>query len=279
MQTRRDRSNSRYHFESLHEMGAWIDRTLPTWRGRSSADGPLRHDWTMGVTYKEAVRMAVEGWPEGADKAQEALKAFVPSTSAPDTKIDFYGFRPHVPRFCAGAPNNMIRHTRDADNGSGRVLTLLVPVNALARVRGDCMSNFGVAVAQYINQMEMQGTRIELICAFVSAVNSVRVSQTVTLKHADQPLDLAVVSFAIGHPAMFRRLGFALLERCDAPECYAYGSTKPALAADLINAPLGTIVLNGMNDANECAPTPEKALEYVSKQIEKAIQAQELPEC
>lgn len=278
MQTRIDpaKKTAAYSFASLHELGNWIASTRRTWDTEDSRTYPSARSWDLNAGYDASVEMARNGWLEGAERAQEALKEFAPATPEPDTKTDFYGFRPHVPRFCAGAPDSMIRHAPVADMGVGRVLTLIVPINAVSNVSAEHMANFGVAVAQYVNQLEMGGMRVELIGASTSLMMSSnwRVSQTFTIKNADQPLDLAVVAFAIGHPAMFRRLGFALLERCAAPTCHNYGRTAETELSDVINAPVGAIVLNGMKNANEHARTPEKALEYVSKQIEKAIEAQ-----
>lgn len=277
MQTRLTPSHERYQFDSLAELGEYVDRTPRKWRTRDSRDYAASLGWDLGAGYVTAVTMARNGWIEGAQKAQETLRAFTPATPQPDTRTDFYGFRPHVPRFCAGAPDSMIRYTEsNATSGAGRVLTLVVPVNATAGVSAQSMAHFGVAVAQYVNQMETEGTRVELIGAIVSDVRSgERCAHTWTVKHADQPLDLAVVAFSIGHPAMFRRLGFALRERCGFRDNPSYGMSSDCKISDLINPAPGTIILNGMRRANEYAPTAKRALEYVSKQIEAAITAQQ----
>lgn len=278
MQTRvKSGEYARYHFDSLSELGAYIANTPRKWRGNSSRDHYSSLDWDLHARYDACVDMARNGWTEGAQKLQEALKAFPPKTPAPDTRTDVYGFRPHVPRFCAGAPDSMIRHADVAETGAGRVLTLVVPINAMAHVDAEHMSNFGIAVTQYVNQLETDGTRVELIGAMVSTINrDPRCAHTWVIKKAEQPLDLAVVAFSMGHPGMFRRLGFALRERCDLREDRVYGQTVEALLSDFINMPPGTVILNGMQNADTYAPTPEKGLEYVSKQIDAALKAQEL---
>ena len=280
MQFRRDPQGVRYSFDSLHELGEYLHRTPRTWVDMtSSVTHAALPDWDLGAGYAESERMARQGWIEGAQKLQEALKEFTPKTSAMDTKTDFYGYRPHVPRFCAGAPDSMIRHTHsDATMGHGRVLTLAVPVNALASVGAQPMANFGTAVAQYINQLETDGMRVEVIGMMVSQVSGQRCAHSWTIKRAEQPLDPAVLAFSIGHPAMFRRLGFALRERCALPRDISYGSTVPAKVSDLIEPPLGTFVLNGMAQADTHAKTAAHALKYVTAQIERAIRQEELAE-
>lgn len=275
MQERIERSDkrARYWFESLAELARYLDNTPKTWHSNSSTGNAATRSWDLGAGYEKAWELARYGWLEGAQQAQEALKAFTPTTPAPDTKTDFYGHMPHVPRFCAGAPDCMVRKIRTPQAGAGKVLTLIVPVNATARVDAKYMRNFGLGIAQYINQLETDGIRVEVFGAFCSSISGWRVSHIWRVKRADQPLDLAVLAFAIGHPAMFRRLGFALRERCAAPQDWAYGQSVPVRADDAINAPAGAVVLNGMIDADRHARTPQTALAYITQAIDKAMEA------
>jgi hypothetical protein len=96
-----------------------------------------------------------------------------------------------------------------------------------------------------------------------------RVTFAIRVKYADQPLDLANLCFCIGHPAMFRRLGFAGIERCPAPQQTGYGAASSVKLKNFIDPAPGTVVL-AMNEANTKGRTPEKALEYITQQIETA---------
>jgi hypothetical protein len=268
-----------YAFDSLAELGRYIDDTPATWHiGHSNEYGPSAN-WDLNAGYRGAVRMAKEGWPEGARRAQQALKAFVPKTPSLALRTDFYGHMPHVPRYCAGAPDNMIRHHKEPTIGGGRVLTLYVPVNASGHTDAQSMANYGVAVAQYIQQLEADGLRVELYglsCqqGTTGAAKGWVLSFSWLLKRADQPLDLAVVTFGIGHPAMLRRLSFALSERSASPEMSSYGNPLRATKAQLINPVNGAVILNGMADAYRYADTPENALDHITKEIDAAIEAQ-----
>lgn len=266
-----------YHFDSMGELGRFLRDTPRTWDGCTTSTGRgYGNSWDLGTTYDEAERMARDGWLEGAKAAQEALKSLPLKSPAPDTVTDFYGFLPHVARFCAGAPDSMIRRAREAVGGMGKVLTLYVPVNAVGSVSAVHMRNFGVGVAQYINQLEMDGVRCELYGVMCSDQPSGgALTHSWRIKDADQPLDLAVLAFSIGHAAMFRRLGFALRERSDAPRNPGYGASRPARLTDLIDPPAGSYILNGMSVANTVARTPADALDYVRKQIDKMLETQD----
>jgi hypothetical protein len=167
----------------------------------------------------------------------------------------------------------MIKRALCADTSARKVLTLIVPVNANAFVTAPCMANLGVAIAQYVAQLERQGTRVELLGAICSEVSNKRVSHVWTVKRADMPINLGVAAFSIGHPAMFRRIGFALRERCSVTEDPGYGFSVPLKPSDVVNFPVGAIILNGMTEADTHAPTAEAGLEYIERTIEAALKA------
>lgn len=278
MQVRRDTARVRFAFDSLPEMGRFIENTERDWKQNYSAKMSAGQQWDLGASFKDAVRLSQDGWLEGAKRLRKALDRIPPATVRPDVRNDFYGHTPNVPRFCAGAPDSMIRHVKDANSGAGRVLSIYVPVNAMAGVSAEHMANFGLAVVQCLDHLEASGTRIELYGAICSRVSGVRVTHTFKIKRADQHLDLAVVAFAIGHPAMFRRLGFAARERSQVREDFSYGMSLGLQLADIVDPAPGSFVLNGMKDADTHARSPEAALKYVTRQIQTAIANTELPD-
>lgn len=278
MQERVEAKRARYAFNSLSELAQYVERTPKTWTiwgCDQSVKGEARQSWDLGAGYQKAWELSRFGWIDGARGLADALKAIAPTTPAPDSRTDFYGHRPHVPRYCAGAPDCMVRHVPDPNAGGGKVLTLIVPVNATAGVSAQSMYNFGAGVVAYINQLETSGVRVELYGMICSEVRGWRVAHTWRVKSADQPFDLAVTAFTLSHPAMFRRLGFALRERCAAPATSGYGMTVSGRVDDLINAPAGAVILNGMKDANQHAPTPEAGLAYVRATVERAMERNE----
>lgn len=273
MQSRMIGSRVLYAFDSLAETARYIEDTRPTWHSRNSRDNDPSADWDLNAGYAGAWTMAREGWIDGAKRAQKALKAFAPATPKPALRNDFYGHMPNVPRFCAGAPDSMIRHTPDPRAGFGRTLTLYVPIICSWYQEAQNIANFGLGLAQYINQLETDGVRVEVYaCASgTTTSDNKRVCYSVRVKRAEQPLDLAVLAFAIGHPAMFRRIIFALMERSATKQCSGYTIPADFVLKDAINPPPGAVVLNGVNNANTVAATPESALAYIEERIEAAM--------
>lgn len=275
MQKRTGKGFERYQFNSLTELAGFLDTHKRTWSLNSSKTTRPDKAWDLGVDYDKAWDLARNGWLEGAQQIRKALKLLPPATPRPINRNDFYGHMPNVPRFCAGAPDSMIRHGRRATKDMGRVLTIITPINALCFVNATHMSNFGTGLAHYIAELEASGTRVEVIAALANNINGVRVAHSWTVKKADQPLDLPVMAMSIGHPATFRRIGFALLEHTDVPQCPSYGRTVPTELRDIINAPKGAFILNGMAKANEVARTPEAASEYIRKQLQAVLKDRE----
>ena len=271
MQTRIANKTARYAFNSLRELGTYIQDTPRVWRQNAAAKDNKSYSWDLDAGWQGASDMSRKGWVEGAQRAQKALKAFAPATAKPDTVLDVAGYRPNIPLYLAGVPVHMIRKATQGEAGQARVLTLAVSVCANAFTSASAMANYGVAIAQYVHQLERAGTRVHVIGAFTVTGRGWRLTCQWTVKRADQPLDLAVMAFTIGHPAMLRRIGLAFMERqSDTPELDAYGQAVDTLATDLMDAPNGTVILNGMTRADSFAQTPQAALAYVSEQIEKA---------
>lgn len=267
MRTQQQDKEHKYAFDSLRELEGWISDTKRTWRYNVSRDETPMRSWDLNAGYDEALRMARQGWIDGAQRTQAKLAALNLKQPSPRERNDFYGFRPHVPRYCAGAPDCMIR--RANDTGGGQSLVLYVNVGANSAQEAECMANYGVAIAQYIKQLELEGTRCEVHVISKALVKGHYATVTCKIKSAGQPLDLAVMAFAVGHPAMLRRIVFAVRERSTCPASIGYGASQSCAPSDPIDAPASAVVVNGMTQANAVAQTPEEAFHYLKSEIER----------
>ena len=271
MQVRIDNKakSAKYFFDSLPEAQRWIEETPRTWRDDTSESYGSYKSWDLNTDYKASLALARDGWNEGAAKVGVALKSLAIKTPAPTSKYDVVGHRVSVGRLVAGMPRHMVRRVTNANMGAGAVVTLVVPINANSGTDAKCMSNFGIAVMHHVRQLEMQKVRVEIIVSVVEKLMSdnTRLSVAIRVKQPDQPLNLSVLSFAIGHPAMFRRIVFGIMERTETKTCSVYGIPVPTRPNDVINMKPGTVILNGMTDANKIARTPEDALKYVEETV------------
>lgn len=274
MKTKHD-TTLRFRFDSLQEVQRYLEATPRVWRSRESeSEGMTSKGWDLEAGWKGALKLARDGWRDGAQALKSALVRLPALDPAPDLVYDTDGIIADIGRVCAGVPECMMRPSPEAIEGHGRVITLAVAINASGGTNARSMANYGTAVARYIDELETQGHQVEVIAGLCSEVSKVRCCHTWKVKGAGDTVNLATIAFSIGHPAAFRRFGFALRERLPRElvrEDSAYGYSRDMTLDDLVNPSPGTVILNGMKDADSIARTPEAALAFIGAQIEAVL--------
>jgi hypothetical protein len=203
--------------------------------------------------------------------------AKLPTTEVePDWSYDVAGFLCDVGRYSAGMPDCMWMTTEHAATGERPIMTLAVNVCVSASIDAQNMANYGMAVAHYVDELEADGLRVEVIAAFPLHINGVDVCISWTVKAANQQMNLETVAFSIAHPAGFRRLGFAVCERLPKfiKEHSGYGNCRELEARHLPGAP-EALLLNGMNRANSHSRSGPAAYAHIQIEIEAARVAAE----
>lgn len=176
-------------------------------------------DWAGTRTYEEAITLVTKGWPDGLAKVQESVKQI--KTKLPIEKtfmplFDVAGAVPDVERFIMGEPECMMDFTPDLT--AKRIINITVCISGLADVPAQLWIDRGAVIAAVIDHLESINIRVELdliMCSRVPANRSAGGDESyikIRLKDADQHMELERLAFAVGHPAMFRRIGFAIKE-------------------------------------------------------------------
>lgn len=260
----------RLQADTLRDAIEWIRNTPRAWRQEASRRHHGR-DWDLGADYATALRLAAEGWPEGI-RQLSALMASVPNNVEFFQEHNVAGHYPDVPRALAGDPFNMI--SRGKSRKPKPSMTLVVSYGANCGISAQAMWNYGAAVVALIDRLESRHVRCEVISVWNTELRNRarrRGSMAVTLKRAEEVLDLSALAFGLAHPAMLRRIGFAMLERSPADqEDGGYGSSVSQIQPDdIINLPEGALLVGGIGSASSCS-TMAGALAYVTSQINKA---------
>jgi hypothetical protein len=263
----------KYQFDNLVDMVDYISSAPRVWDRQSSR---ATHDkqWTLGVSWEGALRMARNGWEEGIRQVH-ALAAAVPNNTVVTRELSVAGEYPDVPRYLAGDPFNMVKR------GKARVpkptMTIVSSIGANSHVSGQAMANFGAAIVALVDRLESRGVRVELIGCWRSTGMGDRSSFSMswTVKRAEDALDLSAVAFGLGHPAMLRRLGFAVMERSPKRvEIYGYGASTSVIGpVDLIDVPDSALFIGGVGDSNRECATLEGAVAYAKRSINRAYRA------
>lgn len=259
----------RVQFESLSEMVDWTRATPRVWSQKSSSSEPATNSWDLGAGYVGALKLAQEGWEAGI-KNIAALAMVVPNNTITTKEMSVAGDYPDVPRYLAGDPFNMVK--RGKQRVPKPAMTIVVNTVASASVKAKAMANYGAAMVALVDRLESRGIRVELLGA-VSYDNLQRGKATVawTIKRAEDHLDLASIAFSLAHPACFRRLSFAAIERSPRElECWSYGVPGSIKASHLLDCPEDALCIDGVQHNPGACDTMPGALAFAKNQINKA---------
>lgn len=202
----------------------------------TSRDRENGHDakWSGTDTWEEAVFLAKHGWPEGLKrikKSIEIIDRFMgPKQTRYEQANDLVG--PgiiDVDRFQQGRPDVwQVWEAYDTKVGpSTEIVHVVYNISTSSGVDIETMFHRGAAVTAMIDIMEQNGIRVEL--TLVSCGSNMAYTQRrgrdsynsdenmdtfkITIKKAEEALDLDRIAFALCNAATFRRLVFSLMEQ------------------------------------------------------------------
>ena len=212
-------------FDSLSDLAQWLDVTP---RLRGAADYSESHpsgdvSWDLGLGYRNTIEIAAKGgyWQEGASMVRNGVARAAEMSKqrqAPAIENSVAGFLPDVPAYLAGVPDNMLAMAETGIVAVSPIISIGVP-NAQGGVDGKSIMNRGIAIVTLVDALESQGYRVEvhtaLGCKSPYSGDKVLCDATVIIKQANEPWNPNSMAFGMGHPALIRRLGFAVRERCE----------------------------------------------------------------
>lgn len=264
------------HFASLFDVVKYIRDTPATWQGHESSRKPSTdYSWDLGCNYQGALKLADLGWADGARNMAVGLERLRPNATATYRKYSVAGTRPSIGRYLSGNPRYMYSNKRN--EASKPAVRIAVNICANAGARAEYMANYGLAIASYAEQLEKAGYPVEILAVLPDDLHTTKVQRAVyswTVKDINARMNFSDVAFSIGHPACFRRLGFALLERTPCRYVSGHGSCTDIKVSDLPAGKGIYVPLDGINGVNRHSTTPEAALEHVAKVISEAIERQ-----
>ena len=261
------------HFASLQAMQRWIEATPATWTYKQSRTGTASQSWDLNAGWEGALKLARDGWREGGAAFATGLATLPAMEPAPAWTLDVGGFFPDVPRYLTGRPDCMWNEAQDPDAHRKPTLTLVVSTAANCGTDAKAMGNYGMAIAHYVDELENAGLQVEVIACIAERYSRADAAWTWTVKAAGERMNLETVAFSIAHPACFRRLGFALIERLPVsiPQEYGYGTAQATARWHIAPSDFkDAVILNGMINANSHSATREGAYRHVVAEIEAA---------
>lgn len=235
-----DNKTNTADFDSLGAFMTWLD-TVPadSGAGSSSRQGG-GGNWDFGCGWQGAVDHGNgKAWKLGADamvKGSAQAAGLRKPAAVPVIGYDVAGFLPDVPGYLAGVPDHMLSVTDVAEAQGQKEIVTICLSGFSASCSDAAMLNRGVAFMSLVDALEADGARCEVY--FSSSIVGSRRGGSgsahlkVCIKKAADHWSPNTAAFALAHPAMFRRLWFAAMERFASVNRYTNGGYGPCELVD-----------------------------------------------
>ena len=238
------------------------------WIAHKSRTSKKEYEWDLYTGWKEALRLARQGWPEGREALLEATgqanRAW--DYTGQQIEMDVAGAAPDIPTYLTNDPECMYGIEEEAPEP---VVRIAYSIGSAWHVTGEALRNLGSGILSAAQGLEMAGYSVEITGWIVTALdNNLDTEPEVyalecPIKEAGGLIDYDRAAFALTHPAMARRIGFAWRERTDPlfeQTNYGYSvdiTQLQPIEADIVIPPLSQIKRNG-----RCS-SPEEGLQLV----------------
>ena len=248
------------------------------WTSPSSMDSD-GYEFTGTHTWDEAHTLLKHGWREGRSKLAEATE-FAKATTHQGTAEAWQhapaGAFPNVPAYCAGIAECMMTPPGEEQRSSMPIVTIAVNIGAAAFTPTNMMINRGAAIVALIDSIEAQGQRVELICCTRTQLsnNDGHLVMHVTVKRAEEHVNLDRIAFAMAHPSMLRRMKFRVQEFTLPKVEHGYGISRDFEEEDF---DLGTMYVphfpHNRSKQRDMYGTEERAVQTMAEMWESATTA------
>jgi hypothetical protein len=266
----------RNHFESL---GDFLKASrLPSLSEAKSSkrEGRGEEEFSGTRTFDQALNLAEKGWPEGRAKLMTAMASAQSSpTFTPAITMDVAGAYPIAALAAAGDPCSMV-DLAPVEDRVRPIVRLLIQRAGSSAYDVNEFTSYGAAVMSYVEGLEGAGFRCEITLCFASDLKSDGDQcTTVLVKRAEEPIELDRMAFVMVHPAMFRRICFAVFETIpglsQVLEKNGYGYSRNPRSEE---AERGQCIIPGINSikpGSKDLKTPAACLKHIGPVIEEQL--------
>lgn len=215
--------NKILHFDDLTSFWDYAMRDSMASIKSSRRSGNLT--WAGGLTWEEAKIQARSVWYEGLEKVEKIRAQISPMITKhvlrPRPVNAMYGGAVDVGGFLSNNPECFFCQESEQRNYPGRIFKLVVSISFPAAISPETIIQRGAMICALVDALEYAGHRVEVVCNSALRGNSSNRSFSnndwwfevfVTIKKAEQPLDLSDMAFCLAHPAMLRKFMFSAAE-------------------------------------------------------------------
>lgn len=237
-------------YTSLSEYAAFAATAPADEHSAANNVSPDRTKFTQTKNLAEACSLTARGWPQGAARAKKMLDRIestehvrVELSSLTQTRNDVTGSYVDVGAYVSGIPECMVEF--EPDPRKVRFAHIVIAASTSSYTSEQDIMARGACICAAIDTLESRGIRCNVTLQVATGTAQLFIRDDVTLKNAHDPLNLDSLAFAVAHPAMLRRIGFAAEELVNptlrqALHCYyggGYGNVYFQPVANAINFP------------------------------------------
>lgn len=240
--------NITQHFDSPSEFVASVDKNWNTDKRRafqrdsecSSVTSPK--DEFYNGTYKSAMKLLATGWETGAKRVAELRASLeesvqkIVSEKAAEISYDVEGEWFDAGRIASGDPDCCGSFDVQGDMAGQKIIRIVANISVSAAVSHETMFARGAACIAAVDILESLGHRVELVAGEAGRCGKKnrKIFNYVTIKRADQPVDLDRLAFILCNPVWFRRVCFRWQETLGSDACSTYPAEFPADDSSII---------------------------------------------
>ncbi|AUG81044.1 hypothetical protein CFP65_6388 [Kitasatospora sp. MMS16-BH015] len=204
----------------LAPMLSWQEFLDAAQAPESIPDGSGRHGdsaWS-GASWADALRLAAEGWQQPLSEERVSVAALRERAglTAPRLRLepvwDVTGAEVDIGAYLGGEPECMVDLMPRRVSRVGKVVTFLIPAVYANTTPHAAIRHRGLALAALSAAIVAAGHSVEIWSGYAVHHGRPAARYTAMAKviSAGEPLDIGRLVFAAAHPAMLRRLWFAV---------------------------------------------------------------------
>jgi len=258
------------YFDSFGEMLNYVEKNPNV--GSSDKDGT--DGWDGMRNFAEAKELARSGWHDVRPQVEELLNQMSEVIAdrleiAPSMTWNVAGGAVDVGRYCGNEPMCMFDFPMEPQERMGKVVKLFIDYGASSGFSGDFIMKRGIVLLALVDTLQKLGVSVEIYGETAVTGGYSTIHTTVTKLHdPTDRLDIDELMFTLAHPAMLRRMAFAVREmstcanEIDAKTNGGYGRTTHTVYAPTVNADIRMERLESR--ATQCMENP---VEWVMQTI------------
>lgn len=263
---------NKIQFDSFQEFINWCrdneGKTICSYKDSENDDFYFTHS----RSYKDAIKIAEDGWNEGAEKINKGIDKIhaIGKGYTIVPKYEVAGESVEIGRYLTGDPECM-QEWEIVETVGHKVVDIYFNVVSSGGYSTDSLINYGTAVLSIIDYLESIGIRVNLYSYFSVENNSSGENfiVIVKVKAANEALNLPTCAFAVAHPSMQRRFMFKVEEII--PGFHSYGYGKVQEHETKLWAAEGSIIFQSINNTGMSWNNPGDVDKFLATKLPSVL--------